>query len=267
MARRTFDPVGKCIYCGAVSFSVEDEEKRLSDEHIVALSLGGDMILPEASCRECARITSGLEQHLARGVFLAPRIQLGLPSRRKKKRPTHLPLDVPSLEGTTTTQVAIADYPGLLVTFLFPPPSILIGGDAAEVFTGRVSVSQLPGFQQNLERFPDRKVTWRLNLDASVYGRVIAKIAHAFAVAKFGIDGFRPTLPKYILESEPLKLGTYVGGDPISTDSPSEAFYEVSAEWEQWGNARLLMVRVRIFANRQASPVYLVVAGYPPISV
>src|SRR5712672_2024078 len=58
----TFDPVGRCIYCGATGVD-------LRDEHIVPLSLNGTMILPRASCRECEKITTRFERSVARNMY------------------------------------------------------------------------------------------------------------------------------------------------------------------------------------------------------
>ncbi len=38
------DPIGRCIYCGG--------RKGLLDEHIIPYGLGGNLVLPEASCKD-----------------------------------------------------------------------------------------------------------------------------------------------------------------------------------------------------------------------
>jgi 5-methylcytosine-specific restriction endonuclease McrA len=54
-------PVSACIYCGAT-----EPDTKLTDEHIVPLSLGGTLILPKASCLACARQTGKLEGYAGR---------------------------------------------------------------------------------------------------------------------------------------------------------------------------------------------------------
>jgi len=49
-----FPTKGKCIYCGA-------SDVKLSDEHIVPLAFGGQHVIQEASCSDCAKITSNLK--------------------------------------------------------------------------------------------------------------------------------------------------------------------------------------------------------------
>src|SRR5258705_11293662 len=47
-----FDPVGHCIYCGATKYT-QQADRPLGQEHIIAEGMGGTLILPEASCKEC----------------------------------------------------------------------------------------------------------------------------------------------------------------------------------------------------------------------
>ncbi|WP_217539485.1 HNH endonuclease, partial [Stenotrophomonas sp. GbtcB23] len=47
-------PVGASIYCGAT-------DGRLTEEHIIPKGLGGTLVLPQASCDDCAAITSLFE--------------------------------------------------------------------------------------------------------------------------------------------------------------------------------------------------------------
>src|SRR6185436_305115 len=79
-------PVGFCIYCGS--------KENLSDEHVVPFGLGGNAILPEASCHSCSAITSAFEGKVLRGFMLEARTAGRFPTRRPKERPTTLPLTV-----------------------------------------------------------------------------------------------------------------------------------------------------------------------------
>jgi hypothetical protein len=61
---RRYAPAGFCIYCGARGPSVA-----LGQEHIVPKGLGGTLILPDASCRDCEKITGAIEQQCLRRMF------------------------------------------------------------------------------------------------------------------------------------------------------------------------------------------------------
>ena len=50
---------GRCIYCGRA-------DVRLTDEHFLPLSLGGQHVIEKASCHSCADITKKFEQLVAR---------------------------------------------------------------------------------------------------------------------------------------------------------------------------------------------------------
>jgi HNH endonuclease len=43
---------GRCIYCGSPRYREKDNRK-LGEEHVIAESLGGSLIIEEASCEEC----------------------------------------------------------------------------------------------------------------------------------------------------------------------------------------------------------------------
>ncbi len=76
--RKVFSPAGECIYCGS-------KVGKLKEEHIIALSLGGNYIIPSASCLECEKVTSFLEL-FAKDCMGDPRSAYRMPTRRPKNR-------------------------------------------------------------------------------------------------------------------------------------------------------------------------------------
>jgi hypothetical protein len=94
---------------------------------------------------------------------------------------------------------------------------------------------------------------------ADTYGRMMAKIAHAFAVAEVGLDGFAPVLQPTIL-SEQEDPFQFVGCQE-QADLPKQSWlHEMSFLcWEQKG-ACYLVVKVRLLAHLGA-PEYYVVVG------
>ena len=83
-----FASKGRCIYCGA-------SDIKLTDEHIVPLSVGGQHVIVDGSCIPCAKITTKFERDVAREMWGNARISYGAPSRRKKERPAHITLHDP----------------------------------------------------------------------------------------------------------------------------------------------------------------------------
>ena len=79
---------GCCIYCGKT-------DVKLTDEHFLPFSLGGQHVIEKASCHACADITKTFEQHVARDMWGDARNSYNAPSRRRKTRPSHITLRDP----------------------------------------------------------------------------------------------------------------------------------------------------------------------------
>lgn len=113
-----FKPVSSCIYCG--------NKDDLTDEHIIPYGLGGHLILPKASCKPCAVITSQFEQRLLRGYWWPLRRIFKLKSRRKKEQRNSFEALLKTSNGIANVQIQADEYPGFIY-FELPPPSILEG--------------------------------------------------------------------------------------------------------------------------------------------
>jgi HNH endonuclease len=84
--RRRYSPVGRCIYCGVPA--EEAGPRGLGDEHIIPLSLGGTLELPEASCDRCGGETHAFEGFCAGNMLKAARTLLHWKSRKSKRPKT-----------------------------------------------------------------------------------------------------------------------------------------------------------------------------------
>jgi hypothetical protein len=249
-----YPPVGKCIYCGS-----DGALGGLDREHIIAKSLGGMLVLPEASCLDCAKATSAVEGRIAGELFRAIRRQMKFPMKpRSRLRGFEVGLD-----GADASVLA-EGYPGLLVSFAFPLPGILAGAAPGEEFGGGIALAMLPQFGERLNALGGpprgrRQVEFRGFGDAESLGRVLAKSAHAYAVAELGMDGFKPFLIDIILGRPPLHLGQYVGsgvGDhPLGND-----LHEITFADPALGADRYVVVKIQLFANHKM-PVHYVVVG------
>lgn len=74
----THPVVGRCIYCGTT--------KDLTKEHTVPYSLNGMLMLKEASCKACAKITSDFERTFTRETLQVARQVMGYRTRRPERR-------------------------------------------------------------------------------------------------------------------------------------------------------------------------------------
>ncbi len=259
--RHTYTPVGICIYCSATGV-------KLSIEHIIAESLGGMLELPEGSCEACAKETGRFEGESAGKLFKPIRRQLGYPQKNrgsKRRAQTKAEVFRVTINGKTV-DVPIAELPGMLVSFRYEFPGALLGLDPVErTITGMVSLVTLPEFQERYDRLcakhGAREAAIHVNGDSEMVAQLLAKTAHAYAVAELGIDGFKPYLVDAILgkESALKTLGHFVGSSvvesPIGTD-----LHEIGIDTTGLGGERLVVVRIQLFANR-GFPVHYVVVG------
>ena len=96
-------------------------------------------------------------------------------------------------------------------------------------------------------------------------GRTLAKIAHAYACYKLGIDGFRPTLPNLILRGDPADASYYVGTDLGFQEAWPTVRHPLFLRWEKRiDGLEVLMVYIRLFANFDYTPLYIAVTGLRP---
>jgi hypothetical protein len=183
-------------------------------EHIVPLSLGGIVKLPAASCRECAEITSKFELRLARKMYGNVRIRQKFPTRRPKKRPvlvraqdtiTGAEVWLPPEESVVVLPKVHFLPPGMLRD---PPeePTSFVGAtlDASQVF---------PTDNSRWRSIGSNSYSFEQSFDPEALALTLAKIAHAYAVADFGLANFEPFLPSAIL-GRSNDLFKYVGGSP-----------------------------------------------------
>ena len=112
--------VGEYIYCGATS--------GLSTEHAVPYALNGPWTLLEASCADCRDVTHRFERDTLHGLFPAIRAVFRLQTRRRKQRPTHLPLLVVKQGQDHFVQVPLNEFPVFLQSLSFHHPALWTGG-------------------------------------------------------------------------------------------------------------------------------------------
>jgi hypothetical protein len=209
----TYSPLGKCIYCGG--------DRELDREHIIAKSLGGMLVLPEASCVDCAKATSAVEGRIAGELYRAIRREMNFPTRKPRNRPRGFEV---GLDGVDASVLADG-YPGLLISFAFPLPGILTGAVSGEEFGGGVAIAMLPQFGERLNALGGpprgrRTVEFRGFGDAESLGRVLAKSAYAYAVAELGVGGFHP-----------FPSSTSFSGDRHSTSATTSVAVSAIIRW------------------------------------
>jgi hypothetical protein len=260
--RELYPGPGVCIYCGA--------KDNLSDEHIIPFALGGNLIFQKASCPDCAKVTSDFELTCLRTMYGPLRLLYDLPTRRPNRRPPKLPLKVKYSPDETEWQTTLVDqkkYPFLVTFPYFDAPGIL-SRDPIHKSKGPVTdrlwirgASPYYSFHELLDNlllelkaysvFPESKA------DVSAFCRLLAKIAHAFAVAKIGLANFAPALKPIIIQNNLSHCMHYIGS-ANRDESPEEKLHKLNIL--EFNNINAIFVIVRLLC-KLGTPTYIVAVG------
>ncbi|MDO7837345.1 hypothetical protein Q4610_20065 [Sphingobium sp. HBC34] len=263
---RRYPEVGQCIYCFK-----KPPEVVLTDEHIIADGLRGDLLLPKASCVDCAHITGRIEQLLMRRMLEQPRGALGLRSRKKHARKLGMKMHV-SREGGPEIEKEVPHdgMPPFFIAFVGDhPPGILTGAPPGTEWSGRVMIA-MPADAQERGKAALGNSTLRFgfHVHAGVFSQAIAKAAYAYAVAELGMNQFDPFLANYCIADEPAFDSHHIAA--LMDISSDNALHHISL---QTAYARsftaigittfpVFVVHVKLFTEL-STPRYVVVVGRP----
>jgi hypothetical protein len=264
--RRELDRGGwrGCIYCNGAP------PVPLTAEHIIPDSLGGGLIIEHASCAACADQTHAFEGH-ACNVLRPARRQMGLPQKRRgaKARETRRAERFVLMLDRNRVKVPIEEFPALLMSLVFPFPGILLNQQPEDKpLTGGIySAELLEGFGEKLNRL---KAKYRANSIGIMgiepnargqhddYGRMLAKIAHSYAAAELGCGSFDPFLVNAIRGIRPYYLPHFIGSS-IGKAPPFSDLHQIEIDKTGLGGSAYVVVKLRLFSNRDTPTHYIVV--------
>jgi len=203
-----YSPVGHCIYCGSIN-------NDLSKEHIIPLGLGGNLILPKASCSSCAAITSKVERFCLKPMLGNIRNRLNLPTRHPKSKQENVPLEFLNQNGQINREfVPSMKLPMAALGFLFPSADLLRNLPPSENTEGKPYFRYVTSEIQLLNTSKEKKL-FLGSINILTFCQMLAKIAHSYAIANLGNNAFHPLLLDLILGKS--KTPNYlVGGDDLS---------------------------------------------------
>jgi hypothetical protein len=201
---RVFPPPGSCIYCGALPSSI-----RLTDEHIVPYFLGGNTILREASCGPCADATKYVEGYCAYKIFHQFRVHERIQTRRPKNRPSTLPAILEFNHGDEQHELPVVNHPAVMVMPAYSLPGILTGAppvDSWPEVRHRMFWNAANREKLKAEIIGQGGTAVRVEgtQRAALLPRLLAKIAHAYAVAELGQNAFHPSLLELIRNGQSI---------------------------------------------------------------
>lgn len=268
-----FSPVGRCIYCGATKYSPENN-RPLAEEHIIPFALDGTWILPEASCKKCEALTANAEVKALRGVLWGARVALGMRSR--KGHPKLLPMYAHANGHVMRVDLPISSYPSLLM--LCAPamlPQITTDYDlspGASLFCLAMPLTDIPMNLNPLEfavsddppqkvAEPGRDGVTLPPLNVKAYFRMVAKIAHSYAVAMIGLDAFEPFLLDIIKGKADEEVCLYIGGPTEhSGERMKGALHAIRFQVEHFFDGRrYFAVELKLFAFLGGPSIYVIV--------
>lgn len=242
--------VGACIYCGKISDSLEKE-------HIIPYGLKGQWVLPSASCRKCAQITSRFERNVLRDWLLPARAALHCPTRRPGKRPKRFPVFMTRAGVEKEIQVPIEEYPTVIPMWVFDLPGYLTGNSGSELKAIGASFITIGTIStEELTNKYGANAGIRITHQPYTVAQFIAKIAYGFSVAQFGLRNIQEAyvLPGILGVSN--DLGQWVGCDQMRKLGAAKDYhsFEIST------NRNEIVTRVKLFSQFD-TPEYVVCVG------
>ena len=261
---RQFSPVGTCIYCGANAYS--SLRARLGAEHVIPESLGGKLLLNEASCENCERLINRFETFCAKHVFENLRYALGVTGkkgsvRRSKRRMTDTVAFWRQGKGELA-EISIKSMPQRIVVPLPQVPGVMHPHRSRASAVLRYALYEFyskDGLQEFCKLHNAEDVVIRSNgVKIEPFMRLIAKIAHSYAVARLGLGGFDPLLKDFILGNNQFDASYLIGASRIQWSSPDRHYIHLGLEKHR--NHRFWVCRVQLFADF-GLPEYIVFVG------
>lgn len=270
------NPLGRCMYC-------DTTDGPLTDEHILARGLNGDLLLPESSCRTCqTMIGREIETPVLKNRWLSQcRLVLGFRSYKPNRQPTEIKMTFVAADGTRfgkkvpkSQAVAAITLPHLIAPRALTKPSALIESDGIEIHGTYDTVvhnreaTQQSGTQQQITALCQLYGAWGIDLSSRVSPtdlcRFLAKTAYGYHVATRGLVPRDESPALAVLKGEQLDLSNWVGGEEVAPASTTRGLHTLGIEDRTDGDgAPCTVVTIRLFNANGVHLRYVVVTHAP----
>jgi hypothetical protein len=246
--------VGQCIYCTASSLD-------LQDEHVVPYGLlpraCEPLVLKEASCPACAKVTSAFERSVLRNLWPAARAFFKLRSYRKRDKDVMLPLDITRDGKEERVMLRAAEFPVVINFLIFAPPACFDGRpyERGIDVVGTAAVGYGPKPQDVAKALGASSFKHSVTFEKDTFQRLLLKIAFGCAVGTHGRDAFSEVYVLDAIMGRADNSGLWLGCDN-QTMLSSSTFHGGATVVH---NSREVTVRVRLFPP--PAPEYVAAVG------
>lgn len=268
-----------CMYCGKCP-----PEVTLTNEHVLARGLNGDLLLPQSTCGNCQLfIGRDIETPILKNRWLThSRLVLGFRSQSKPKNQIQdIKVEFVSHDGTYFTKKvpkkeAIA---AITLPFLIQPRSLTLEGELIEkdgmeiygtydhIVHNHETTNVANSDQQTkilCEKYRARAVRLSIKVSPTDLCRFLAKTAYGYHVAMRG--GFprveSPALA--VMKGTQLDLSNWVGAEEVEHGPGQPKLHDMEIEDRFDGNGQVsTVVTIRLFSSYGHRLRYVVVTRSP----
>jgi hypothetical protein len=223
----TYSSAGRCIFCGRTEPT--PGFARFGDEHIVPLAFGGDLIIPEATCKTCETIINRqIETPILSHEWRPLRDRLDWPTRKKGDRQARQQTFITMKDGRRKS-IWIGDHSTPTILYRFDRPNILTGFRPSSP-DANWTISMLGDTSKEAslrEMHPDWDGRHKIKSRPYEFARLVAKISHAYAVAEWGLDSFSHGLTDLILGRDTdyfYRVGGLLDLQPVAEGEGNHGF-------------------------------------------
>jgi hypothetical protein len=243
--------VGCCIYCG-------ETRGQLTEEHVSPYALNGCVTLLDASCPQCSKATTKVEEYVLRRMWGAARAEMGYRTRHKRGAHDLYPLTVIQGGVKTTREVPLKDALKIIELPIFKAPAIL---DGRAFLDGIECISRdqfvLVEQKENLATRIGVDEVCPPDCDPEIFGRFVAKCSYGYAIERYGINAFESIYVRSAILGNTKDIGRWVGS-PDTRELPVR-------KTPMSGGFRILpdndvLVRIKLFPRFDGAE-YITVVG------
>jgi hypothetical protein len=201
-------------------------------------------------------------------MILGPfRIRFGLPTRRKKERPTELDIHLWRPNQVSQKTIPVHEFPLVYHTVKLPPPRVVLDLPLSETHDCEmVAIAR----EEDIARYAGKHGEGFSvgAFEPIAFLRFLAKVAHSFAIGRLGVDHFEPVLPDVILgkpEVPTNSLFQFIGGGSkievgAYSDPTLRTLHCLDTRSDNSTGTRYVIVSLQLFSFLSA-PTYDVVVG------